>query len=161
MPTGFRWERLKRNHPRRRFSCGQPEVGQWLRTKAWRHQKKHLSVTKVLLDADDAIAGYYTLATGQVDFSDLPAHLAKRLANRIGLQRPQDIMRQAAGIFFFPQPRRSLRETVTKLLETRYGLGLLKNIPQRINVGQLPDFLQHRSSSAPEANVQDRFDAFQ
>ncbi len=49
---------------------------------AWQHQKKHLSVTKVLLDADGAIAGYYTLATGQVDFSDLPVDVARRLPRR-------------------------------------------------------------------------------
>ena len=82
LPSGLRWERLKRDHPRRQFTCGQSEVDQWLRTKAWQHQKKHLSVTKVMLDADDRIAGYYTLATGQVDFSDLPAKIAKRLPRR-------------------------------------------------------------------------------
>lgn len=82
LPTAFRWERLKREHPRRQFACGQAEVDGWLRTKAWQHQKKHLSVTKVLLDADDRIAGYYTLATGQVDFGDLPADVTKQLPRR-------------------------------------------------------------------------------
>lgn len=83
LPEGFRWERLRREHPRRHFGCGQPAVDQWLRTKAWQHQKKHLSVTKVLLTADDRIAGYYTLATGQVDFSDLPAEATKGLPRRL------------------------------------------------------------------------------
>jgi GNAT superfamily N-acetyltransferase len=58
------------------------EVDAWLRTRAWQHQKKHLSVTKVLRDGDDRIAGYYTLATGQVDFGDLPPDLMKRLPKR-------------------------------------------------------------------------------
>jgi GNAT superfamily N-acetyltransferase len=82
LPTGFRWERLERGHPRDRFHCGEPDVDAWLRTNAWQHQKKHLSATKVLLDADDRIAGYYTLATGHVDFSDLPAGVTKRLPRR-------------------------------------------------------------------------------
>lgn len=82
VPEGFRWERLSRHHPRPRFACGQPEVDEWLRTKAWQHQQKHLSVTKVLLATDDRIAGYYTLATAQVDFSDLPADVTKRLPRR-------------------------------------------------------------------------------
>jgi len=82
LPAGFRWERLQRDHPRRQFECGQPEVDDWLRSKAWQHQKKHLSVTKVLLDEGNRIAGYYTLATGQIDFSDLPDELAKRLPRR-------------------------------------------------------------------------------
>ena len=35
-----------------------------------------------MLDVDDRIAGYFTLATGQVDFSDLPADVTKRLPRR-------------------------------------------------------------------------------
>jgi len=42
-----------------------------------------LSVTKVLLDEADAIAGYYSLASGQVDFGDLPAEMTKRLPRRM------------------------------------------------------------------------------
>ena len=82
LPAGFRWERLQREHPRRQFRSGQPKVDDWLRTNAWQHQKKHLSVTKVLLDETNRIVGYYTLATGQVDFSDLPDDLTKRLPRR-------------------------------------------------------------------------------
>jgi GNAT superfamily N-acetyltransferase len=82
LPAGFHWERLERQHPRNQFHCGEPGVDAWLRTNAWQHQKKHLSATKVLLDSDDQIAGYYTLATGQVDFSDLPADFTKRLPRR-------------------------------------------------------------------------------
>jgi GNAT superfamily N-acetyltransferase len=82
LPEGLRWERLQRDHPRRQFRCGHSVVDDWLRTKAWQHQKKRLSVTKVLLDETDQIAGFYTLATGQVDFSDLPDGLTKRLPRR-------------------------------------------------------------------------------
>ncbi len=31
----------------------------------------------------ESIAGYYTLATGQVDFSDLPAEVARQLPRRL------------------------------------------------------------------------------
>lgn len=82
LPGGFRWERLGRDHPRRSFRSGQSEVGDWLRAKAWQHQKKHLSVTKVVLDDANRIVGYYTLATGQVDFGDLPDDLTRRLPRR-------------------------------------------------------------------------------
>jgi hypothetical protein len=68
LPEGFHCEPLQRDHPRRQFSSGQPEVDDWLWTKAWQHQRKHLSVTKVLLDENGQITGYYTVATGQVDF---------------------------------------------------------------------------------------------
>ena len=82
-PDGFRLERLCREHPRRIFTCGEKKVDDWLATKALQHQEKHLSVTKVLVDKAETIAGYYTLATGQVDFSDLPAEAAKRLPRRV------------------------------------------------------------------------------
>jgi GNAT superfamily N-acetyltransferase len=79
---GHRLEPLRRDHPRRRFQSGQAQVDDWLATKALQHQQKRLSVTKVLLDDAGAIAGYYTLATGQVDFGDLPADVARHLPRR-------------------------------------------------------------------------------
>lgn len=81
-PKGFSLEPLQRNHPRPAFDCGQAEVNDWLRTKAFQHQEKRLSVTKVLLDPARQIAGFYTLATGQIDFGDLPAELVRKLPRR-------------------------------------------------------------------------------
>jgi len=81
-PDGFRVETLRRDHPRKKFRSGQGLVDDWLATKALQHQEKHLSVTRVLLDDGSAVAGYYTLATGQVDFSDLPAEIVRRLPRR-------------------------------------------------------------------------------
>jgi GNAT superfamily N-acetyltransferase len=82
-PEGFQVERLGPSHPRRSFHCGQEAVDDWLHTKALQNQEKHLAVTRVLVDSAGAIAGYYTLATGQVDFSALPAEVVKRLPRRL------------------------------------------------------------------------------
>jgi hypothetical protein len=57
-------------------------VDDWLATRALQNQEKHLSVTKALIDQTEGIGGYYTLATGQVDFSDLPTDLARHLPRR-------------------------------------------------------------------------------
>ena len=81
-PEGFRLERLQRAHARKAFHCGQEKVDDWLASKALRQQNKNLSITKVLLNPEREIAGYYTLATGQVDFSDLPKEITKRLPRR-------------------------------------------------------------------------------
>ena len=81
-PEGFRLEPLGRGHPRRRFDCGNRQVTDWLRTKALQSQQKRLSATKVLLDPHGAIAGFYTLATGQADFGDLPPKLTRKLPRR-------------------------------------------------------------------------------
>jgi GNAT superfamily N-acetyltransferase len=37
---------------------------------------------RVLVDSNGRLAGYFTLATGQVDFGDLPAGLIRRLPRR-------------------------------------------------------------------------------
>jgi hypothetical protein len=82
-PSGFRLERLHRGHARSDFRCGEKSVENWLATKALQQQDKHLSVTKVLVDTPGEIAGYSTLATGQVDFSDLPTEVQRGLPRRL------------------------------------------------------------------------------
>jgi len=82
-PEGFRLERLTRKHSRKGFTSGQEQVDDWLKSNALQNQEKHLSVTRVLLDDAGSVAGYYTLATGQVDFGDLPAAIAKKLPRRM------------------------------------------------------------------------------
>ena len=81
-PNGFALESLQRSQPRSAFDCGQSDVNDWLRTKALQNQEKRLSATKVLLDEKGRISGFYTLATGQVDFGDLPTELARKLPRR-------------------------------------------------------------------------------
>ncbi len=83
IPIGHRLERLAKSHPRKAFSSGQLQVDDWLQTKALQNQDKRLSTTNVLLDANGGIAGFYTLATGQVDFADLPPDEVKKLPRRL------------------------------------------------------------------------------
>lgn len=81
-PEGWRIEVLSASHDRRAFASGRAEVDDWIRTKARQHQDKHLSSTRVLLDDQGAIAGFYTLAVGHIDFSDLPLEQARSLPRR-------------------------------------------------------------------------------
>jgi GNAT superfamily N-acetyltransferase len=80
-PEGFRLAVLERSHRRKDFDCGESAVNEWLQSRALQNQDKHLSATKVLLDGQ-RITGFYTLATGQVDFGDLPHEAAKGLPRR-------------------------------------------------------------------------------
>jgi len=82
-PAEFRIERLTRNHRRKSFTTGQPSVDDWLINKALQQQDKHLSVTNVLVDSGEHLAGFFTLAIGQVDFGDLPPELIKKLPKRL------------------------------------------------------------------------------
>jgi GNAT superfamily N-acetyltransferase len=85
-PEGFRLEELRSEHPRAQFDCAntpaQQRVNAWLAAEAMQSQKKRLSKTQVLLAADGRIAGFYSIAMGQIDFGQLPSELAKKLPKR-------------------------------------------------------------------------------
>lgn len=85
-PEGFRLEELRSNHPRAKFDCAntpdQQRVNAWLAAEAMQSQKKRLSKTQVLLAPDSSIAGFYSLAMGQIDFGQLPNELTKTLPKR-------------------------------------------------------------------------------
>ena len=83
VPDGFDVEPLARAHAREDFRCGQEAVDRHLRERALQSQAKRLSSTRVLLhSATGVMAGYYTLAMGQVDFGELPPALVKKLPRR-------------------------------------------------------------------------------
>jgi hypothetical protein len=81
-PDGWRIELLTKKHPRKDFQSGQDHVDGWFKQSAMQSQTKHLSTTKVLLNEIERIIGFYTLASSQVDFSELPLDLAKTLPKR-------------------------------------------------------------------------------
>ena len=88
-PDGWSIEALDKSHPRRKFESGNNDVDEWLKKSALQSQKKHLTTTKVLLDEERQIAGFYTLTFSEVDFSDLPFDLVKKLPRR---QRPVGVL---------------------------------------------------------------------
>jgi GNAT superfamily N-acetyltransferase len=81
-PEGFRCEPLTRKHPRAAFSSGQASVDAWLTKLALQSQDKRLSTTTVLLADLGQISGFYSLATSQVAFADLPKEISSKLPRR-------------------------------------------------------------------------------
>jgi len=81
-PDGFSLELIHKSHPRKQFLSGLSSVDDWLHTKALQQFNKRLSTTRVLIDSGRQIAGYYTLASKQIDFSDLPGELTHPLPER-------------------------------------------------------------------------------
>ncbi len=82
-PDGFSIEQLKKSHKRSSFSSGTESVDEWLKKHAHQAQKKRLSITRVLVKETDIIAGYYTLAMGQVNFDLLPIDMAKKMPDTL------------------------------------------------------------------------------
>ncbi|OHX35361.1 GNAT family N-acetyltransferase [Methylomonas sp. LWB] len=77
--TGFRIEKLRRDHPVDRFTCGHEELDRFLIRYALGNQQANASQTYVGLHDQDVI-GFYSLVVGEVAFNDAPERLTKGLA---------------------------------------------------------------------------------
>jgi GNAT superfamily N-acetyltransferase len=74
-PPALALEVLGRRHRRKQFDSGDARVDAWLSHKALGAMEKNTSTTRVLVEADGTVAGYYTLATTALDVSLVPPEL--------------------------------------------------------------------------------------
>lgn len=66
-------ERLTRSHDRNAFDCGELSLSNFLQRIALQHDERGIGRTFVAVEAGHTrILGYYTLATGKVDFQNIP-----------------------------------------------------------------------------------------
>lgn len=72
-------EKLRRDHPIDAFDCGQEDLNSWLRKHALQNQGAGAAQTYVGMDGQ-VVVGYYSLAVGQIEYSDAPARIQKGLA---------------------------------------------------------------------------------
>jgi GNAT superfamily N-acetyltransferase len=77
--ASLRIEKLNRGNAVDAFDCGSEPLNRFLIRFAFQNQQAGASQTHVVL-ADRELAGYYTLAVGQVDYEDAPQRLTKGLA---------------------------------------------------------------------------------
>jgi GNAT superfamily N-acetyltransferase len=77
--TPLKIEKLQRSHKIDQFDCGRDALNRFLVRYALQNQQAGASQTYVAL-ADDAVAGYYTLVVGQVEYDAAPERLTKGLA---------------------------------------------------------------------------------
>jgi GNAT superfamily N-acetyltransferase len=79
-------EKLRRDHQIDAFDCGHEALNQWLRKHALQNQGAGAAQSYVGL-VDGVVIGYYSLAVGQIEYTDAPERLRKGLA-----QHPVPIM---------------------------------------------------------------------
>jgi ribosomal protein S18 acetylase RimI-like enzyme len=76
----WRIERLGRTHLRDQFDCGQPALDNFIGSLVSQYEKRNLGRTYVAVrGSEQQVSGYYTIASGAVDFASLPAEGAKKL----------------------------------------------------------------------------------
>lgn len=72
-------EQLNTHHNRSNFNCGAVSLEKYIKTQASQDARRSVSSTYVLHLGNLEVIGYYSLASAQIDLSDLPAHIAKKL----------------------------------------------------------------------------------
>lgn len=68
-----------KKHNRKSFSCGIPELDDYLRTRANQDLKRYIAAPYVLCKDECTIIGYYTLSSISIDVGQLPKELAQKL----------------------------------------------------------------------------------
>jgi GNAT superfamily N-acetyltransferase len=79
-PAGWRIEPLDRHHDRSTFDCGEPALDEFLSAYARQNQEAGVARTFVAVSKQEParIVGYYSLAVGAIDRSQLPEKAARR-----------------------------------------------------------------------------------
>src|SRR5262249_7216436 len=67
------------DHDRMSFSCGTPELDDYLHHQAGQDAKRKVAAPFVMVDQERRILGYYTLSAYSVRAAELPPELAKKL----------------------------------------------------------------------------------
>jgi GNAT superfamily N-acetyltransferase len=142
MSSGFRIEKLRRDHPVDAFTCGRQELDRFLTRYALTSQQANAAQTYVGLH-DASIVGFYSLVVGEVAYADAPERLTKGLA-----RHPVPLMLLA-------------RLAVSSAWQGRgIGAGLLKDAMRRTlqaaDIGGIRAFAAH-AKDAPARRFYEHF----
>jgi ribosomal protein S18 acetylase RimI-like enzyme len=74
-----RFEPLAAHHDRRAFSCGVPDLDRYFQQQVTQDIRRRVTNCFLAIAPEEAIAAYYTLASGSIPISELPTELARRL----------------------------------------------------------------------------------
>lgn len=140
--TGFRIEKLRRDHPVDSFTCGRDELDRFLIRYALGNQQANASQTYIGLH-DQEVIGFYSLVVGEVAFGDAPERLTKGLA-----RHPVPVMLLARLAVSTPWQGRKI------------GFGLLKDAMlrtlQAADIGGIRAFAVH-AKDEPAKQFYERF----
>jgi len=78
LPSSYSFEALA-DHDRSSFSCGVPELDNYLRQQASQDARRKVAAPFVMVDQARDIVGYYTLAAYGIRAAELPVELARKL----------------------------------------------------------------------------------
>jgi hypothetical protein len=79
--SSFICERLAKQHDRKAFDCGVPELDEYLRQRAGQDVRRRVAAVFVMVPEGEPtrIAGYYSLSSASITLDGLPDEVVKRL----------------------------------------------------------------------------------
>ena len=78
-PSVPKVEKLGKTHNLSSFSSGVDQLDRYLRTQAGQDARRNVATCYVLVNAEGAVAGYYTLSATAIALPELPSEIARRL----------------------------------------------------------------------------------
>lgn len=75
----YRIEPITQSHHRKGFSCGKPELDDYLQRFARQNDEKNIARTFVAINEASDVLAYYSLSTASISFATLPEDLQKSL----------------------------------------------------------------------------------
>jgi ribosomal protein S18 acetylase RimI-like enzyme len=72
-------EPLGKHHDRARFSCGQPDLDDWFRSRASQDEKRNVARVFVAVSPDLGVLGFYSLSSLSLSLESLPEDIARKL----------------------------------------------------------------------------------
>jgi ribosomal protein S18 acetylase RimI-like enzyme len=76
----YRIEPLAKQHDRKAFRSGSPELDRYFERQVGQDERRDLTACFVAIDiTHDAVAGYYTLSATSVSLNDLPEEIIRKL----------------------------------------------------------------------------------
>jgi ribosomal protein S18 acetylase RimI-like enzyme len=72
-------EPLAKSHDRAGFSCGQPALDDWFRTRANQDDKRDVARVFVAVDSEFGVVGFHSVSAFSLSLTDVPEDLARKL----------------------------------------------------------------------------------
>lgn len=114
------------------FNCGEPSLDEWLKRRALANQSSGASRTFVVVDAENKVRAYYTLAAGAVSHQEtssairrnMPDPIPVLILGRLAVDQSAQGMHVGAGL---------LRDAVHRATTVAYNTGVRALLVHALN----------------------------
>lgn len=141
---------LNASHQLDSFSCGEPELDNWLKRRAMTNQLRGASRTFVVTDSQNTVLGYYALAAGAVALQAASANVRRNMPDpvpvlvlaRLAVDTRAQGMKVGAGL---------LQDALQRAINVSHNTGVRALLVHALNE-QAKQFYQYYGFAASPIN---------